>query len=366
VITPKLIDCFESMISEQQADFLLRAGVKKYTYDELRTIAGLAETEFGSFFNEILRKGLMVAWWDEFGNRTYDLGAIVVGWFEWALFDGKVDEQKIAFTKNLDAYISGFRYVSASPLKPIINAYFSTLTPPTFRVLGMKLKDEASSTETIPVNVSVPVGSQHIHPGDAILDYLQKGAGSEAIALVHCFCRQWRQIMEQPCRFGHDPESCIVLGHIARQAIETGIGRAITLEEAVSVVEKTRKRGAVHTIFHDRDELDQQETIICNCCWDCCGFLGTYNRGFHGYQCRSHHQTVRVRPEECIYCKKCVRFCPAGAIESPNDDTITVSLQRCIGCGQCAFQCPQQVYDLEHNDRNVYLPALKQEDARIR
>jgi NAD-dependent dihydropyrimidine dehydrogenase PreA subunit len=366
LITPKLIDCFEDVISEQQADFLLRAGIKRYRYDELLTLSGWTENEFRPFFSEILRKGLMVTWEDGLGNLTYDLGAIVVGWIEQVLLDGKIDDQRIAFTKDFDAYMSSFRFVQESPLRPIANAYFSRNNTPTLRISGMKLGSDQDPATTLPVGVSLPTGSQHIHPGDAILAYLEKAGSNKAIALVHCFCRQWRNIMEQPCRFGHNAESCIIVGHMAKHIINSQTGRAIALEEAITVVGEARKRGAVHTIFHDRDDLDLPEVAICNCCWDCCGFLGTFNRGYNGYSCRAHYQTVQARPEDCIQCKKCVRFCPVGAIQAGDDDTIHVAPERCIGCGQCAFQCPQQVYDLRRSDRNVYLPAPRQAEARIR
>jgi len=365
LITPKLIDCFASIISEEEADFLLAAGTETHAEVGLRALSGKTEEEFRPFFNEILRKGLMLMREHEDGARSYDLDAIVVGWVEFVLADGRDAPEKTEFIKNFDEYFRSFAFLGQTGLASALNFFTSKKAKPTMRVSGMELGERPASPRTVRLDAKVAAMAQHIHPADKILGYLDKAAAREQIALLHCFCRRWREILGRQCQFGQATESCLTIGYFSKQLVEHGIGRFITKDQAVAVIEETRQRGSIHVIFHERDELDLPEVVICNCCWDCCGFLGSYNRGLTSYNCRSHYLTARVRPQDCILCNRCVRYCPAGAIRLGDDGQIQVQTQLCIGCGQCAFQCPRQVYDLTRSDRDVFLPILKPSDIRI-
>ncbi len=365
LITPTLIDCFDAAITEPEADFLLKVGLNPHRYEELRDLSGRTEAEFRPFFDEVLTKYLMVQREDEPGVRTYELAAIVVGWVEFVLAGGKVDPKRIEFTKSFNEYFKGFRFVGQSSVFSAAYNGFQSNGTPTLRVRGMELAEPKPTSTSVDLDVPVKKLGQHIHPGDAIMGYLDKADQRGEIGLIHCFCRQWRKIVDEPCRFGHASASCISVGFVTTQLVEHGVGRKISKEEAIAIVEDTRRKGAVHTIFHDKDDLDLPEIVICNCCWDCCGFLGSFNRGLTGYGCRSHYLTKQARTADCILCNRCVRYCPAGAISLGDDGAIHVREERCIGCGQCAYQCPRQVYDLVPSNRDVHLPILRAGEARI-
>jgi len=50
--------------------------------------------------------------------------------------------------------------------------------------------------------------------------------------------------------------------------------------------------------------------------------------------------------ENCILCKKCLTFCPTGAIYEENGE-IKINYEKCRGCGACLVMCEQHCFYLE-------------------
>ena len=48
---------------------------------------------------------------------------------------------------------------------------------------------------------------------------------------------------------------------------------------ALEIIKATHDKGAIHQVFHEEENVETPEVAICNCCWDCCGVFGSYNRG---------------------------------------------------------------------------------------
>jgi len=49
---------------------------------------------------------------------------------------------------------------------------------------------------------------------------------------------------------------------------------------------------------------------------------------------------IHVDPQRCLRCQRCIRECPAGALEM--DDYPVLDKHRCVHCYHCAAICPQQ------------------------
>ena len=141
-------------------------------------------------------------------------------------------------------------------------------------------------------------------------------------------------------------------------------GRKIEKKDALKLLEELAKGGVVHTLFHERDNIAKPNVAICNCCWDCCGLYGGYNRGAIPLYFKANHIARVADPESCKACNKCVKHCPTGAI-SLADDRPVIREEICIGCGQCALQCPVNSFTLEPSPRDVFVPLLKKSEARI-
>ncbi|MHB1342154.1 MAG: DUF362 domain-containing protein [Coriobacteriia bacterium] len=76
------------------------------------------------------------------------------------------------------------------------------------------------------------------------------------------------------------------------------------------------------------------------------GFGGALKNVGMGLGCRSSKQrmhsdfTPEVAPEKCTACKRCVQWCPVGAITIGPDRVAVVDHQVCYGCGECVAACP--------------------------
>jgi NAD-dependent dihydropyrimidine dehydrogenase PreA subunit len=147
------------------------------------------------------------------------------------------------------------------------------------------------------------------------------------IALVHCGCK--RSHTERWC--GVPEESCLTLGRTAEYNLDKGMGRKLTYEEAVEVVEKFDKLPTVHITVNQR-EVTQ---LLCNCHYCCCiAIKPTQKSRF----------TVEVDPEKCKGCKVCVERCQFQACSMKKYDGIEAEKafadpEICRGCGSCVITC---------------------------
>jgi ferredoxin len=151
---------------------------------------------------------------------------------------------------------------------------------------------------------------------------------------------------------------------MSHQAVKYGAGRLISKDEATALVDSLQKKGVVHQVFHENEDVEQPEVAICNCCWDCCGVLGSYSRAITPLRFRSYFEAQVSDASLCNACSTCVGFCPVEAITLV-DDRASIDSRKCIGCGQCELQCPENAIRLVPNARDVFLPLPRRSQARI-
>lgn len=87
-------------------------------------------------------------------------------------------------------------------------------------------------------------------PGKDAVDLVRELPDDYPMSLMHCFCRIIRNWSNDPCRFNLPEESCIVIGDRAVKVAKFGIGKQITKEEAISIIEECEKKGAMHNVYH--------------------------------------------------------------------------------------------------------------------
>jgi ferredoxin len=166
------------------------------------------------------------------------------------------------------------------------------------------------------------------------------------------------------CRFDFPTETCITMGYFAKYMVDYGVGRYITKDEALKIIETLRQKGAIHQIFHEEEDLSNSEFAFCNCCWDCCGVLGSYNRGMMPLNFKTFYLAQIADESLCDGCGTCENYCPFQAI-TVNNGKSQIDVNKCIGCGQCEFQCPNGVITLIAQEREVMLPLQKRSEVRI-
>jgi ferredoxin len=363
-ITQELLECFDVMISSEEADLLLKIGNETHSREGLASLSGLDEAEFGSRLRGLLTRGLTESFFDADGDECFQLPGILPGWFEHHLSDGKSSPEAREFAARAVRYIESFSKYNVFPLRYFLNRLPSVSKAPT--CMGIPSQSgTARRTVVIDVDQGIPVAPTKVHPSWDVLEILDRHGDRNDICLINCFCRHSRRLIGDPCRFDIPSESCISLGIHAGYLSRYGLGRLISKRQAIEIVQEAEKKGAVHQLYYEKHDMSLPEIALCNCCWDCCGFLGSYNRGVVPASVRSFYCARISDLSLCKGCGVCERYCPSNAITLV-DQKVRLKPKLCIGCGQCEIKCPRGVFRLHPSERNVLLPVQRKSKVRIR
>jgi ferredoxin len=182
----------------------------------------------------------------------------------------------------------------------------------------------------------------------------------ELIAVTECSCRLQRKLFDKACDSPLD--NCIMVGPMAEYYIENDMGRAITLDEAMKIMEESHAAGLV-----TQTQSVTRPFMICNCCKCCCGFLGAVRRTPKPAQLVISNHIARVDPARCSGCEDCIDNCQVQAIAMNADGAAEIDYDRCIGCGLCISACPDDALSLvpkPGEERNVPVENLHEQLVR--
>ena len=187
---------------------------------------------------------------------------------------------------------------------------------------------------TIPINEAIPVTTE-VMPYESAEGILRS---KTHFAVRNCVCRQEGQIAGGGCE--RPMESCLVFDESALNDAATGMGRLITLEEALTKVSEARAAGLVLQPANSQNPM-----VICTCCSCCCGVLRHIKNYPEPAALVANPFIAHYHAEACIGCGECVEVCPMGAIHWVDEnmqDSIDFNPLQCIGCGLCVGVCPTQ------------------------
>ncbi len=160
----------------------------------------------------------------------------------------------------------------------------------------------------------------------------------DRIVALDCPCRSVRENPCLPldvCLIVGEPFATFILDHHDHRA------RAITQDEAISILEAENRRGHVaHAFF--KDVMLDRFYAICNCCSCCCGAMqaqrnGTPMLASSGFVCTVDEQL-------CVQCGECAPMCQFGAIDLDSEPQLDA--ERCMGCGVCVNACSYEALSL--------------------
>jgi len=361
-ISKELVDCFDVALTSDEVEFLLRVGTEPLTRPELLARSGLREDLAEGLFEQLVKKGLL--WSRAAGDKgeVFLLAGIMLGWFEVYLSDGQETPEKKEFAVRLDRLFRSFGKMNSFLMRALVNYKMRSLKPAQ-SIVAPQIT-EPSGGRTIPVNRDIDAAPMKVYPARTVLQLVEKHGDASSIALVHCFCRHYHKLIGEACRFQQPPESCIVIGSLAHHAVTYGSAKYISKQEAKTLIQELEKKGAVHQVFHQEEDAEQPEIAICNCCWDCCGVFGSYNRGFLPLRFRSYFEARLADASLCSGCEMCVEYCPVQAIAMVAGKA-SINARKCIGCGQCELQCAEECIGMIPNERDVFLPLEKRSEPRI-
>ena len=364
-VTRPLLDCFDVVITPEENEFLLKIRREPLNYQDISSFSELPEDSFRSFLKTLCEKGLIWTRYTEQEEERYVLAPILLGWFEIFLSDGADTPQKREFACRVDDLFNSWGKYNVFPLRGLWNYHTQKKSRSHRRVVIPQETNNRVETVQVDVNQRIKIPETKIYPTESVYELIEKYGDKNQIAVVHCFCRQWRKFVGEPCRFKHLDESCIALGAFTKYAVKYGIARIISKKEALDIIKDVQKKGAVHQVYHEREDLDLPEVAICNCCWDCCGTIGSYNRGLIPMRVRSYYVAQIADESLCTGCGTCIKYCPVKAMSVVSNKS-RIDEAKCMGCGQCELQCPEGVITLAYEEREVSLPLEKKSEARIK
>lgn len=162
----------------------------------------------------------------------------------------------------------------------------------------------------------------------------------DRILVAPCACcdlaEHLGQVIDQPRGI------CFHFGAFAGFYKDREIGRWVTQEEALRILEQCEEDGLIHQVTN----LHAPE-CICNC-GKFCGALMIMKRHPHPAQLAGANYYAEVDPSLCIGCEACLPRCHMEAIGFGEEESVAgLDRNRCIGCGVCVSSCPTGALSLQ-------------------
>ncbi|GAF87993.1 unnamed protein product, partial [marine sediment metagenome] len=172
----------------------------------------------------------------------------------------------------------------------------------------------------------------------------------EPIAVMECICRKGAELIEEPCTKTKLIESCFSFRSAAKSAMEKGLAREITKEEALKILEKAQEDGLVLQPGNSQNPMN-----ICTCCGCCCGVLSSQKQLPELSQFFATNYYAEVDSELCVGCRTCEERCNVDAVNI-EDDIAEIDKARCIGCGVCVPTCTSEAISLIKKEEETLPP----------
>jgi formate hydrogenlyase subunit 6/NADH:ubiquinone oxidoreductase subunit I len=195
------------------------------------------------------------------------------------------------------------------------------------------LRDEIASVKTpqlrvIPVHTSI-TSTMRVAPYE---DARQIIRAQSKIAVAECICKKEKALLGHGC--DKPREVCLTFSTAAYDYIENGLGREITQEEALEILDRAEQAGLVMSPGNV-----QKNFAMCLCCGCCCALLSNLKKLPKPSALVASNYYAQGNPELCEGCETCLTRCQMNAI-TVHDGTAKVNRDYCIGCGLCTTTCP--------------------------
>ncbi len=184
-----------------------------------------------------------------------------------------------------------FNLMTQMPLEDV-----TPMVPPGGAGVGMHV---------IPVEKAIEASNESVSV-EHISHWLNK---YDKYSVGYCTCRK-QQALRGEGSGEIEGEYCIGVGDMAEYCVDRGMGRYISYDEVLEVLERAERHGFVHQITN----IDGEEKIvaICNCAPGVCNALRTSQLYNTPNLSRSAYR-AHVEAQKCVACGKCVEVCPVGA-----------------------------------------------------
>ena len=220
---------------------------------------------------------------------------------------------------------------------------------------GRHTSQQTLPMRTIPVNRAINV-SWSVAPYEDVREIIKS---KERIAVANCICRVQQGLIDQAC--DKPLEVCLSFGSHAKYYVEREMGRWISQEGALEILDQCEEAGLV-----PQPSNAQDPGAICNCCGDCCGMLRALKKHPRPAEMVISNYYAVVDSDLCSACETCLDRCQMGAITIGPEEVAGVNLDRCIGCGLCVTRCTSGALSVKPKpEEERHEPPRKPRDAMM-
>jgi len=298
------------LFTEEEAELVVSLTPFPEETGQIAERTGLDEQELTDKLESMSRKGLLFRIRRD-GKTLYNVPPFMIGLYEYSV--KKIDKD----------------------LAMLFKEYYDTA-----------YMDEIGASN-VPGFKVIPIG-QNINVGPVLLPYMRlkdQVKAAQKIAVADCMCRKEAHLTGEGCN--HPIETCLSFGVAADYYIENGMGREITAEEAIEILDEADRAGLVHAGANVKHLSN-----ICNCCPCCCASMkGMTKKGLDKRKFMNALFEAVINEDQCVACEDCVNRCPVGAITV--QDTAEVDRRKCLGCGLCSTICPSQAITMHRREDKV-------------
>jgi NAD-dependent dihydropyrimidine dehydrogenase PreA subunit len=293
------IKILKRLFTEDEADIAVLLTPFPEKANQIAERAGLDAKELEAKLESMANKGLVFRA-RRHSETFYNTAPFMIGLYEYSV--NKIDEELAALFKE---------YYETALLDEI-----GASNVPGFKVIPIE-RNVAADTVLLP-----------FHKLEEAI------RAARIISVADCVCRKESRLTGDGCDY--PLENCLSFGVAAEYYIESGMGREISAEEAIKILNEADKAGLVHASANSKHLSN-----ICNCCPCCCASMkGITKRGHDKRRYMNALFEAVVDADECVGCEECIDRCPVGAVKV--DDAAVVDRDKCLGCGLCASACPSE------------------------
>ena len=307
------IKILKKLYTPEQAELTLKLSRDPEEVPDIAERAGLDASVAAGMLEEMAQNGLIFRVKKE-GRPLYQAFQFLVGIYEFQL-------------KNLDREFS---------------ALFEEYLP----YYGLAMANvKTGQLRRIPVGSAIETKTAVAPYNDVRILIKDK----DFFSVQQCICRKEQELLGNPCEY--PKETCIGFGDFARFYVDNGMGREISREETLKILDMAEEAGLVVSPTNA-----QNIDFICCCCSCCCPGLRFGKMMERPADSMDTAYVSQIDPELCTACGTCADRCPMDAV-SLDDDVAQVIDGRCIGCGVCIPTCPEDAISLEEKPGAAPPPA---------
>jgi NAD-dependent dihydropyrimidine dehydrogenase PreA subunit len=327
-------------MTEEQAKLLQKFRKRSLNIDQIRAKWDLDDYKVDKVLNELMDEGLIIGIPSRStGIMVYYLMTILPGLIEYPFMRGEKGQKQKRLAKLVDKYLDSLGHMIQS----------------NYDLSVKQLKKGIAFDRVVPVEKEIPIQQEVVLPYEGIESIIEK---QEVISNNQCFCRNWKELLNEPCKLNPPKFTCMSFGLVANFLIDHNFGKPISKEEAIEILKDAEDIGLVHKVVHVQQNPEQEEQSICNCCSCCCALFQGYQKGLAAFHTLTSY-IADVDITKCKGCGICVEKCPIEAIELINSLSVT-NIDSCIGCGICAHFCSENARCLRRTGlREVFIPPPK-------